>query len=64
MDWGMKNRLAQVIKEDGHCFLCLLTTDIFRGRLPGLEKPAETIKPLLTFYDALFVTRGGLARGD
>ena len=60
MDWGMKNRLAQVIKEDGHCFFMPIDHGYFQGPTSGLEKPAETIKPLLTFYDALFVTRGVL----
>ena len=32
----------------------------FQGPTRCLEKPGETIKPLLPYYDALFVTRGVL----
>ena len=60
MEWGMKNRLAQVIPADGKCFFMPIDHGYFQGPTSGLEKPAETIKPLLTFYDALFVTRGVL----
>jgi len=34
--------------------------DIFQGPTRKLEKPAETIRPLLPYCDALFVTRGVL----
>ncbi|MCQ9205964.1 MAG: 3-hydroxy-5-phosphonooxypentane-2,4-dione thiolase [Omnitrophica bacterium] len=60
MDWGMQNRLSQVIKPDGHCFFMPIDHGYFQGPTRCLEKPAETIKPLLPFYDALFVTRGVL----
>ena len=60
MEWGMKNRLARVIKEDGHCFFMPIDHGYFQGPTSGLEKPAETIKPLFDYYDALFVTRGVL----
>jgi putative autoinducer-2 (AI-2) aldolase len=60
MDWGMKNRLSQVIKEDGHCFFLPIDHGYFQGPVKCLEEPAETIKPLLPFCDALFVTRGVL----
>ena len=60
MEWGMKNRLSQLIKSDGHCLSCPLIMDIFRDPLERLEKPGETIRPLLPYCDALFVTRGVL----
>ena len=60
MDWGMKNRLSQVIGSDGHCFFMPIDHGYFQGPTRCLEKPAETIKPLLPYYDALFVTRGVL----
>ncbi len=60
MDWGMKNRLSQVIKPDGHCFFLPIDHGYFQGPTRCLEKPGETIKPLLPFCDALFVTRGVL----
>ncbi len=60
MDWGMKNRLSQLIQPDGRCFFMPIDHGYFQGPTSKLEKPGETIKPLLPFYDALFVTRGVL----
>ncbi|MDO8282844.1 MAG: 3-hydroxy-5-phosphonooxypentane-2,4-dione thiolase [Thermodesulfovibrionia bacterium] len=60
MDWGMRNRLAQIIKPDGHCFFLPIDHGYFLGPTSKLEKPGETIKPLLPYADALFVTRGVL----
>ena len=41
-------------------FLCPLIMDIFKGPTRKLERPGETIKPLLPYADAIFVTRGVL----
>jgi len=60
MDWGMKNRLSQLIQPDGHCFFLPIDHGYFQGPTRCLEKPCETIKPLLPYCDALFVTRGVL----
>jgi putative autoinducer-2 (AI-2) aldolase len=60
MDWGMKNRLSQLIQPDGHCFFMPIDHGYFQGPTRCLEKPAEAIKPLLPYCDALFVTRGVL----
>lgn len=60
MDWGKANRLAQVIKPDGHCFFLPIDHGYFQGPTSCLEKPGETIKPLVRYADALFVTRGVL----
>lgn len=60
MDWGMKNRLSRLFKEDGHCFFLPIDHGYFQGPTHCLEKPAETIKPLEPYCDALFVTRGVL----
>ncbi|MBI4844249.1 MAG: 3-hydroxy-5-phosphonooxypentane-2,4-dione thiolase [Nitrospirae bacterium] len=60
MDWGMRNRMAQIIKPDGHCFFLPIDHGYFLGPTSKLEKPGETIKPLLPYADALFVTRGVL----
>ncbi|MCK5557170.1 MAG: 3-hydroxy-5-phosphonooxypentane-2,4-dione thiolase [Candidatus Hydrogenedentes bacterium] len=60
MDWGIKNRLAQLIQPDGHCFFLPIDHGYFQGPTTCLEKPGETIKPLLPYADALFVTRGVL----
>jgi len=60
MDWGMKRRLSRLIQPDGHCFFLPIDHGNFQGPTHCLEKPGETIKPLLEFCDALFVTRGVL----
>ena len=56
----MQNRLARVTKSDGHCFFLPIDHGYFQGPTRKLEKPAETIKPLIPYADALFVTRGVL----
>ncbi|MEW6481682.1 MAG: 3-hydroxy-5-phosphonooxypentane-2,4-dione thiolase [bacterium] len=60
MDWGMKNRLSQLIQPDNRCMFMPIDHGYFQGPTRKLEKPGETIKPLLPYYDALFVTRGVL----
>lgn len=60
MDWGMKNRLSQIIKEDGKCMFLPIDHGYFLGPTSKLEKPGETVKPILHYADALFVTRGVL----
>lgn len=60
MDWGMKNRLSQLIKSDGKCLFMPIDHGYFLGPTSKLERPGETIKPILPYSDALFVTRGVL----
>lgn len=60
MDWGMQNRLSQLIQPDGRCFFMPLDHGYFLGPTNRLEKPGETITPLFPYCDALFVTRGVL----
>ena len=60
MDWGMRNRLARLIQEDGRCMFLPIDHGYFQGPTRKLERPGETIRPLVPFADALFVTRGVL----
>ncbi len=60
MNWGMKNRLSQLIQKDGRCLFMPIDHGYFQGPTTKLEKPGETVKPLLPYCDALFVTRGVL----
>jgi putative autoinducer-2 (AI-2) aldolase len=60
MAWGMKNRLSRVIQPDGKAFFLPIDHGYFQGPTHCLERPAETIAPLLPYADALFVTRGVL----
>ena len=60
MDWGMANRMAQLIQPDGRCLFMPIDHGYFQGPTSKLEKPGETIEPLLPYSDAVFVTRGVL----
>ncbi|MFH1070518.1 MAG: 3-hydroxy-5-phosphonooxypentane-2,4-dione thiolase LsrF, partial [Candidatus Glassbacteria bacterium] len=60
MDWGMKNRLTNVLADNGRCFFLPIDHGYFQGPTHCLEKPGETIRPLLPYAEALFVTRGVL----
>jgi putative autoinducer-2 (AI-2) aldolase len=59
MDWGMENRLGQLM-PNGKCFFMPIDHGYFQGPTRRLERPGETIKPLLPFVDAIFCTRGVL----
>ncbi|MCU0611514.1 MAG: 3-hydroxy-5-phosphonooxypentane-2,4-dione thiolase [Candidatus Eisenbacteria bacterium] len=56
----MKNRLSRLIGPDGRCFYLPIDHGYFLGPTRCLERPGETIAPLLPYADALFVTRGVL----
>ncbi len=58
MDWGMQNRLSRLIKSDGRCMFLPIDHGYFQGPTSKLEKPGQTIQPLIPFADGLFVTRG------
>ncbi len=59
MDWGMANRLSQLM-PNGRCFFMPIDHGYFQGPTTGLEQPGQTIAPLLPYVDALFCTRGVL----
>ena len=58
MDWGMENRMGQLIQSDGHCMFLPIDHGYFQGPTRKLEQPGKTIAPLLPYADALFATRG------
>jgi len=61
MDWGMRNRMSRLIKPDtGRAVWLALDHGYFLGPVKKLEKPGETIKPLIPYADALMLTRGVL----
>jgi len=61
MDWGMKNRLSQIIKPDtGKTVMLAVDHGYFLGPTSGLEEAGKTIKPLLPYADSLMLTRGVL----
>lgn len=56
----MKNRLSQLIKPNGRCMFLPIDHGYFQGPTSKLERPGETIKPIIDYADALFCTRGVL----
>lgn len=60
MDYGMANRLAQIIQKDGRALIMPVDHGYFQGPTRRLEQPRSTIEPLLPYSDALFITRGVL----
>jgi putative autoinducer-2 (AI-2) aldolase len=60
MEWGMKNRLSRLIQADGKALFLPIDHGYFQGPTHKLEKPGETIKPLVQHADAIMLTRGVL----
>ena len=60
MEWGMANRMAQLIQPDGHALFLPVDHGYFQGPTRKLEQPRKTIEPLLPYADAIFITRGVL----
>lgn len=60
MEWGMKNRLAQLIKSDGKALFLPIDHGYFQGPTTKLEQPGKTIEPLMPYADAIMLTRGVL----
>ena len=58
MDWGLKNRLSQIIKpETGHTVMLAVDHGYFLGPTTRLEDARKTITPLIPYADALMLTR-------
>jgi len=61
MDWGMRNRMARIIKPDtGRAVMLAVDHGYFLGPTSRLEVPRRTIEPLLPYADTLMLTRGVL----
>ncbi len=61
MSWGMKNRLARIIRPaTGRVVMLAVDHGYFLGPTSGLEQPGKTISPLLQYCDGLMLTRGVL----
>ncbi|MGB6464129.1 MAG: 3-hydroxy-5-phosphonooxypentane-2,4-dione thiolase [Nitrosotalea sp.] len=61
MDWGLKNRLARIIKpHDRRGVMLAVDHGYFLGPTERLEEPRKTIAPLLPHADSLMLTRGVL----
>jgi len=60
MEWGMSNRMSQLIQDDGHCLFLPIDHGYFQGPTRKLEQPRKTLEPILDYADAIFITRGVL----
>ena len=61
LDWGMKNRLAQIFNPaSGRTVMLAVDHGYFQGPTTGLERIDLNISPLVPYADALMITRGAL----
>ena len=61
MDWGLSSRLSRILQPaDGRTVMLAVDHGYFLGPTSGLEKPGETVAPLLEHADSLMLTRGVL----
>ena len=59
MDWGLQNRIAQIIKPtDNRALMLAVDHGYFLGPTEKLEVPRKAISPLLKHCDSLMLTRG------
>jgi len=59
MDWGLKNRLAKIIKpQNNRALMLAVDHGYFLGPTEKLENARKTIAPLLKYCDSLMLTRG------
>ncbi|MGQ0797427.1 MAG: 3-hydroxy-5-phosphonooxypentane-2,4-dione thiolase [Methanobacteriota archaeon] len=59
MDWGLRNRLARIIRPTtGRTVMLAADHGYFLGPTRKLEVPRKTLEPLLPYADAVMVTRG------
>ncbi len=61
LDWGMKNRLARIFNPaSGRAVMLAVDHGYFQGPTTGLERIDISIAPLVSWADALMITRGAL----
>ena len=59
MEWGLKNRLAKIIKpQNNRALMLAVDHGYFLGPTEKLENAKKTIAPLLKYCDSLMLTRG------
>lgn len=58
MEWGMQNRINRLFQKDGKALFLPIDHGYFQGPTHCLERPGETIKPILQYADGLMLTRG------
>ena len=59
LDWGMKNRLANIFNpKSGKTVMLAFDHGYFQGPTTGLERVDVNIVPLMEYADTLMLTRG------
>ena len=59
MDWGLKNRMAKIIKpQNNRALMLAVDHGYFLGPTEKLENAKKTIAPILKYCDSLMLTRG------
>jgi 3-hydroxy-5-phosphonooxypentane-2,4-dione thiolase len=59
LDWGMKNRLARIFSPQSRkTVMMAIDHGYFEGPISGLERVDLSIVPVLSYVDALMLTRG------
>ena len=60
VSWGLQSRLGRIVRSDGRAVMLAVDHGYFMGPTRRLEKPRETIAPLLPYTDSIMITRGVL----
>jgi len=58
LSWGKRNRLSEIVREDGHALMLAIDHGYFMGPTTGMEKPAEAIAHLIPHIDSLMLSPG------
>mgnify|MGYP001071336467 CR=1 FL=1 len=58
MEWGMKNRLSRIFKNDNKTVMLAVDHGYFLGPTERLENARKTVTPLLPYADSIMLTRG------
>jgi 3-hydroxy-5-phosphonooxypentane-2,4-dione thiolase len=58
MDWGMKDRIARIFKEDGKTVMLAFDHGFIMGPTSGLERIDLSIVPIAKYADCLMGARG------
>lgn len=58
LDWGKRNRMQQIIQNDGRVLMLAIDHGYFMGPTTGMEVPSKSVAPLLPYVDALMLSPG------
>jgi 3-hydroxy-5-phosphonooxypentane-2,4-dione thiolase len=61
MSWGKRNRLGEILQEDGRALMLAIDHGYFMGPTRGMEVPSRALEPLLAHTDSLMLSPGILS---